>query len=379
MGSTLVYQKNKRNLSIEILRILSMFLIVLYHTLCGFSVQKNINNCCFEYELSINFILFLVQIAVNIYVLISGYFLVNLNFKINKLIILWLEVVFYSFIIKLVAMFFGIINFSIISLLSCFIPIFTGRYWFVTIYFGLYLLSPFINILVRSLNQRQHTVLNLMLFFLFSFMISIHPRFFGMNSGGAWGLAWFVVLYLWASWFRLYYKPNGKWIFKLLLWVVISSIIALLYSTIELGTVIYTIIGNLYRYDSVFVSILSLVVFIAFLNIDTNKYFGGNIFGKIILFISPSTFGIYLIHTHPEVANFFYSLFNFSEYQDTVYKIFFVICLSILFYFVSMFIDIIRRITIGRIDKSVVIIKICSLLEKYANRFIDILNKRLRC
>ena len=200
-----------------------------------------------------------------------------------------------------------------------------------------------------------------------------------MNSGGAWGLAWFVVLYLWASWFRLYYKPNGKWIFKLLLWVVISSIIALLYSTIELGTVIYTIIGNLYRYDSVFVSILSLVVFIAFLNIDTNKYFGGNIFGKIILFISPSTFGIYLIHTHPEVANFFYSLFNFSEYQDTVYKIFFVICLSILFYFVSMFIDIIRRITIGRIDKSVVIIKICSLLEKYANRFIDILNKRLRC
>ena len=64
-------------------------------------------------------------------------------------------------------------------------------------------------------------------------------------------------------------------------------------------------------------------------------------FWKSILFISPSTFGIYLIHTHPGVANFFYSLFNFSEYQDTVYKIFFVICLSILFYFVSMFIDII--------------------------------------
>lgn len=133
----------------------------------------------------------------------------NSRFRPEKLVSLWIEVVFYSLIIKIIMMILGEIPFSLVSLISCFAPILTGRYWFVTIYFGMYLLSPFYNIAIKAMNKKQHGALLGLLFVLSSVMISIHPSFKGMNSGGGWGLAWFSVLYFMAAYIRCYYEPKG--------------------------------------------------------------------------------------------------------------------------------------------------------------------------
>lgn len=87
---------NKRNVGIEILRIISMLMIVMLHVLLFgvkydelsiFSIKGGITNLleaiCF--------------CAVNVYAIITGYLLVNKSTKTSRLIDLWLQVFFIFF------------------------------------------------------------------------------------------------------------------------------------------------------------------------------------------------------------------------------------------------------------------------------------------
>lgn len=202
--------QRKRAANLDLLRIVSMLLIILLHSIDHSGVLEQTEFSPGPIRFYVWFTYAMTQVCVNLYVMLSGYFLVNASFRIQKLVSLWLESVFYGFGLKLVFMLTGQEPFSAASLLSCFFPITTGRYWFLTIYVGLYLISPFLNHLVRTMDERQHACLNICLFVLFSLWSSIHPAIAGMNSGGGWGLTWFVVLYLLAAWLRLYYRPNNK-------------------------------------------------------------------------------------------------------------------------------------------------------------------------
>lgn len=199
-----------RHMGLEWLRIVSMLMIILLHSIDHSGLYETLVPGTSIYYVE-QFLYALVQVCVNCFILISGYFLVTSYFKLKKLGLLWVEVVFYALVIRVVMILLGQVDFSITSILSCFVPIITGRYWFITIYFGMYLLSPFYNIAINAMTKKQHRNLLLVLFFLLSVWISIHPAFKGMNSGNGWGLAWFTFLYFTASYFRRHYTPNGKW------------------------------------------------------------------------------------------------------------------------------------------------------------------------
>lgn len=202
--------KKQRNVNLDLLRIVSMLLIVFLHSIDHSGVLENAENCGTGMYFYVRFTYALCQVCVNIYVMLSGYFMVTSKFRLHKLVTLWMEASFYSFSLKLLFMVIGLDDFSILSLISCFAPILTGRYWFLTIYVGMYLVSPFLNALIHALDKKQHALLNLLLFAIMSVWVSIHPAIAGMNSGGGWGLTWFVVMYLAAAWLRLYYTPNKK-------------------------------------------------------------------------------------------------------------------------------------------------------------------------
>ena len=186
--------KKQRNANMDLLRIVSMLLIILLHSIDHSGVIEASETAPIAAQLGVRFTYMLTQVCVNCYVLISGYFLVTSKFRLQKLVTLWMEVVFYSLTVRIVFILTGYRAFSISSILSCFVPVITG------------------SIAIRAMNKFQHTVLNVILFVLFSVMVSIHPSFAGMNSGAGWGLAWFVVLYFAAAWFRLYYDKKSKWI-----------------------------------------------------------------------------------------------------------------------------------------------------------------------
>lgn len=292
--------KEKRNMGLEWLRICAMFLIILLHSIDHSGLYESLaeKSGLYYYE---QFVYYLVQVCVNCFVLISGYFLVKSEFKLKKLLSLWVEVVFYALVIKVVMMAAGTVPFSITSLISCLVPIFTGRYWFITIYFGLYLLFPFYNIAVRAMTKKQHKSLVIILVSLFSLMISIHPSFKGMNSGGAWGLAWFTVLYFIAAYLRCHYTPNGKIALPLIVFFACPSIMTIILTiSRELGISPLTqAAANLRRYDSLPVLIASIALMLVFMNCRVSY---SDKMNKLVTRVSQATFGVYLIHAHADIC-----------------------------------------------------------------------------
>ena len=96
---------HKRNINIEILRIMSIYLIILGHCI-GHSHLNTCHNSA--NALIINAIKIITIPATNVFVLISSYFLIDSHFKIKRICTLWLQVLFFS-------MGGGIIQFTIKS------------------------------------------------------------------------------------------------------------------------------------------------------------------------------------------------------------------------------------------------------------------------
>lgn len=348
----------QRNVSIEILRILSMLLIIFLHSIDHSGVLEASESNGVMIYLWVRFTYMLTQVCVNIYVLISGYFLVTSKFKLSKLFALWLEVVFYSLLVRILFIALGYNSFSIGSLLSCLVPVFTGRYWFITIYFGLYLIFPFINKLINALNKNQHTALCIVLVLLFSVTVSVYPSFKGMNSGGGWGLAWFVVLYILAAWFRLYYTPSYKWFSKLLLYIGISLVVVTLMVVGTKVSIVGNIVGNWYRYDSLPSLLSTISLFVVFLNIRIKN----GIVSKIVLFIAPSTLGVYLIHAHADFSPWSWEFLNMPQYMGSVWFPLIQIGVVLAIFTFCTLVDIVRRYSIGRVERNKLVLNLSDYL-----------------
>lgn len=312
-----VSTEKKRDNNLDLLRILSMLLIIFLHSVETGGVFGVAEAGSGWISLYVLFSFALTHVCVNCYVLISGYYLITAKFRFQKLIALWAETVFYSFVLKAVFMLAGEIPFSFVSLASCFFPILTGRYWFLTIYVGLYAVSPFLNMAIRAMNKRQHTCLNLLLFGLFSVWISLYPSMGGMNSGGEWGLPWFIVLYFCAAWFRLYYIPGKYPLRKFATYGAIGFLMASArWVSRYLGVgILEQIAKNWYRYDSVPVYLMSISLFVAFLGISVC----GEGVSRLIRVVTPATFSVYLIHHHANVHPWLWKTLDLPGYLDSVW------------------------------------------------------------
>ena len=94
--------------------------------------------------------------CVNCFVLISGYFLINSKFKLKKVLNLYLVTIFYSILLFIPhCILYG---FSLSNFIKSCLPLLMGTYWFITTYVVLYLLSPFLNILIKNLSKKQYLI-----------------------------------------------------------------------------------------------------------------------------------------------------------------------------------------------------------------------------
>lgn len=346
----------RRCLNLDLVRIVSMLLIILLHSIDHSGVLESARDGSGLVSIYVYFAYAASQVCVNLYVMISGYFLVLSEFRLSKLINIWMETVFYSFTLKFISLMVFNEHVSAISLLGCFFPIITGRYWFVTIYFGLYVIFPFLNMLIKSLNMFWHTALNVLLLVLFSIIISIHPQIAGMNSGGGWGLAWF----------RLYYTPHHNRLLLFCVWLFVSAFISISYYAASKANVTFfqLIIGNWYRYDSVPVYIMTLAVFVFFLNVEIKN----KVLSKVIEFVTPHVFGVYLIHAHANVSPSLWGLLQLPSKMNDWF--FFLIQLSVVvsIFAICIILDYIRTITIGRLEKA-------KSVRFISDKFMIVLNK----
>ena len=136
----------ERESNIELLRIFSMFLIVLFHLgyhgiiLSNTFIESNI----YINNIYLYFINILGKIGVNLFVLISGYFLVTKKkYNYKKILLFWLQILLYSIIIYLVLTL--VFKNNSIRLIEALMPLSYKKWWFATSYFILYLIYPYIN------------------------------------------------------------------------------------------------------------------------------------------------------------------------------------------------------------------------------------------
>ena len=280
--------KNTRNTNIELLRVISMLMIVTLHYMYQGGVLHTLQFTDANFALS-----WLIEsfcyVSVNCYVLISGYFLCKSSFKLRKVIDIIIEVVFYSVGIYLLFCVLGVETFSVTTLITGYLfPIIHGEYWFATVYVVLYLLSPYLNKWLQALDKKEHQKLIALMALVFSIIPSVF-FFAGENLGvsSGYSLIWFIFIYIVSAYIRLY-GIKIKNIYLLLIFV-ISCLVTFGMKYCQLA-----LLGNelwdLYRYSSITVLPGSVALFMLFVNMKPKSH-------KVWLFFGKTTFGVFLIHT----------------------------------------------------------------------------------
>lgn len=305
---------NKRNIGLDCLRFISMLMIIFLHYLNrgGLLDIKNTGNI---YHIIYYFIEALSIIAVNCYVLISGYFLIKSKFKWKKVLQLWLEILFYSIFIYFIIVVSGLKELDIKGIIKSFFPIITKQYWFINIYLVMYILSPFLNKLINSMSKKEYQKLLLILLICFS-IISILPAAYTLDSSRGYGIIWFICLYLIAGYIRIYDIPKklklNKNFYFLLLYLIFAIMVAagmLLLDSVSDYLGKENLREKFLQYNNIFVLMESIALFMYFkqLNIKSSKLI------KLIEFIVPLTLAVYLIHEQSQLRTVLYNKILHTE------------------------------------------------------------------
>jgi surface polysaccharide O-acyltransferase-like enzyme len=153
----------------DILRLLSMFMIIVGHLIyhgIRHITSDEMADPGFEHTAIglTNFCLlqltgYLCNIGPNLFIMISGYFLIHprpIRYSLEKSVRLWCTIVFYSLLFYGIFIATGLYAYDTETLLRLIMPIHSTSYWFMTMYIGVLLLSPFLARLAQSLSKREY-------------------------------------------------------------------------------------------------------------------------------------------------------------------------------------------------------------------------------
>ena len=297
---------SQRQSNFELLRIISMMMIVTLHFMGHGKVLDSVQFGSFNFLLAW-FVEILSAVAVNCYVLLSGYFLVKSKFEIRKLILIWLQVEFYSLFIYIIFILMGFETFQLKHLMAALLPVTTNQYWFFSCYFGVYLFSPIINRVVESLDPKLYRQIIVTGILFFVIIPSGQKDPFLVNHG--YSVFWFIFLYFIAAYIRLYGLKGQK---KFLCYVSFAVFAVL----IKIITVKINIASNIglvdYNFITTFLASVSLFAYFKDVRINVDKI------NRIILFFSPLTFGVYLIHDNQYMREILWKIIVPAKYVNSV-------------------------------------------------------------
>ncbi len=332
-----------------------MFFIVIWHSLvhglnfAGFlDIQSQIPVNChsvisvFNYITS-GFLMTLTAVAVNTYILITGYFMINSGYRWNKIPYIWIQTAFYSFIITLIIKITNTEDIGIKSLLFSGFPIFNDKYWFVTKYIGLIALAPFLSKFTQCISRKEYKTLLVILFVL---NIYLFPYFsYGNIYSSRDSLQLFIFLFLLGGYIRQY-NPLTKYAklfgqsFLLYCLIITTVYIAkeyFLYITshkvIDVG-ISLTFLGN-----NSFTFFSAVLLFLW----ARHHTFSKNRMVNWTIRIAPFTFGVYLIHDNEHIRKLLWEGLNLPIYFDTPMLLPMLIGISILVFIACILIDYIRH------------------------------------
>lgn len=316
--------KNERDSGFELLRLFCIFGITVMHAFAGIDTSSSLPNT--EVHILYNS---LFNTGVSCFILISGYF--GIRFHLAKLIRLDMMIIFFTLLSTIV-----LGDFGIKELIKSCLPVVTRQYWFITCYFALCILSPFLNQISEKLKRTQFRNLLLVLLLVFSFIPTLTTYDIMQDAGK--GLADFVMLYLLGR-YIVRYKNEVHEKQRLL-----PGFIACILTIFALDSILTGLNGVLYstfaRDCSIFIILASVLLVLLFKEIHFKSRIINRVAGNVLAVTVLDAF----------LQKLFSRYIDLNIYSDSGWLFLVVPCYALLIMLLAILLNEVRRFTIGRVD-----------------------------
>ena len=361
-----------REANMELLRIVAMLMVITLHCvgrglLLSNSVISNVNLLLIQFLDSFSLT------ANSLFILLTGYYYIGKKFNLRKILSLWGKTLFYCILIFTI--------YSILYLktnfLNSFFPVFSGAYWFITSYIALYFIMPFLNIAINKFSQKQCKFLIIFLVILMGVIRIIFNPADLFNST----FMHIIVIYIIGAYIKKYVKiePNKQYFIKYVLVAIIFTVaitilnvlVHIIPKTLDVWIIIANILSYFRNCINIILVYMAILLFMKFktINIKSNKL------SKLILYISPSVFSIYIIHDNVHLRDMIWQKFSFINLANSWLMIPYIILAILIVFTVCLAIDLIRRGIYTGLKK----IKIINKGIQKINEQIDKLNTKINC
>lgn len=322
----------ERQSNFELLRIISMFMVLLLHADFQ-ALGEPTSTDIVSYPFISAFKVFLEMasiIAVNVFILISGYFGIRPTIKgFSKFVFQWL---FFSIGIYIVMILMGCSEFSLNNLAICLLLKPDTPYWFIPSYICLYFFAPVLNSFINTAKKAQF------IYVLISFIIFQTIYGFVTNGGeflmkgysalsfmGLYLLAGFVRKHIDLSKYSKYFIANSYLLITILLttmWIVTVYIDQ---------SIIYS---RILSYSNPLVIASSLCLLLLFCKTS----FSNTIVNKI----AASSFAVYLLHCHPFLYSYYLESIRCINASNVIINALFILCVICLWFIIAILLDCMR-------------------------------------
>lgn len=282
-----------RESGIELLRIVMMLVIIAHH----YVVNSGLLDVISDNMLSSRSLFLLLfgwggKYAINCFIMITGYFMCKQEITLNKFLKLFLEIEFYKIGIYLIFLITGYSEFSIKDMVKTVLPVYSIGTGFMASYLVFFLFIPYLNILIKGIEEKQYIRLIVLCVLVFTMFPSVLKADVKIGYVG-----WFMVIYLIAAYIRLYPKPwfddNRLWGIATIILLILSwgSVIACAWVSNYLGKNAYYYFVN--DSNKVLALFPAIATFMYFRNLKLG-------YKKWINNIAATTLGVLLIHANSD-------------------------------------------------------------------------------
>ena len=329
----------KRDVNIELLRIVAMLMVITIHCLRNGQLIGN-SQISPSNLIIIQIMDSLSLVAVSTFFIISGYYMIEQKINLKKIFCLWGKVLFYSFLIYTVC---TLMNRET-NFYTSFFPVLSGQYWFVDAYIILYLFSPILNIILNKLTKNQFKYL--IIFWII--MLGIIGLVFAPDGLIPSKIIAVFLIYAIGAYIRRFVELKSKQCYSAK-YIALALVFTWLYFVLAgiLGVVkddifyylLYRLVTNFNEFYNIIVIVMTVIIFMKFKTMEIKS----KTLSKIILFISPSIFSIYIIHHNDNIRNAIWLESGVMDYANSWIMIPYIILSIISVFIICLFIDLIRR------------------------------------
>ena len=280
----------ERNSSLELLRIISMLLIMCAH----FVVHGNYPVPTID-TFSLNHIVLQVigsyaYVGVAAFMLITGYFMITSESRsVRKVIKLVTDIIFYSLLLLFLCYVLKLIPLTNTDLFGSIMP--WGYYWFVLNYIIILLIAPYLNKLLIQLTKKQYLYLIVVGVVTLRILPCVLFGHFSVTSGT---LDYFLLFYVIGGYIRLHVpksEQNGRYLLVSMAMFLLVVLIAIIVDFVALRTGNNGLLKDYMHFrglDSIPVDICAIALFLYFRNLV--------FVSKTVNNVARYTLDVYLVH-----------------------------------------------------------------------------------